>query len=597
MRRNTYNFGPFQLDIVEQVLLLDGRSLPLKPKVFEVLSVLVQNSGRLVCKDELMKQVWANSFVEEGNLSVSIFEIRKVLGASSNGHKYIETVPRRGYRFVSCATDAAERTSSQADGADIDTQMLSRPLAGYPSTTKGSIAVLPFKFIGGPGNEYLGLGMADALITRLSNLRQVIVRPTSAVRKYTGAQDSVTVGRELGVEWVLDGSIQKSRKRIRATVQLVNVVDGVLLWAEKFDEKFTDILAVEDSVSDQVSRALAPKLTGEEKRALTKRYTDNPQAYADYLRGRYFLDKRTTEGCRRSIDCFEQAIAIDPVYALAHAGLAGCYVTLSTILPSQEWISSAERSALSALKLDGNLGEARASLGYVKTRQWNWRAAQIQFKTAIELNPNCAASRASYAIYLAEVGRPSEALKEITKAHALDPLSLTINSQFGSIYYMARRYEKALQQLRRTLEFDSNFAVTHFILGYVLEALGEYEEAVQEYHYSQDGLGNRAEFVACVGRVDAFSGRRKQAFCAIDELKSLSQSSYVQPNLIALIYAALGDNDEAFRWLERAFRVQDEDLSLLKADPRWDVLRGDRRFRGLLRRVGLDNLSSFTSSE
>lgn len=268
MSRRLYRFGPFQLDIAEQVLLRDGQSLPLKPKVFDVLAVLVENSGRVVCKDELMKQVWADSFVEEGNLSVSIFEIRKALGGRKNGHRYIETVPRRGYRFVASVTDAGQPTTLKDENGRGGAARLLAGKEGYPITSKGSIAVLPFKFIGGAGNEYLGLGMADALITRLSNLRQVIVRPTSSVHKYIRAQDPVLAGKELGVEWVLDGSVQKSRKRIRATVQLVSVADGVLLWADKFDEKFTDILAVEDSISEQVARALAPKLSGEEERLL-----------------------------------------------------------------------------------------------------------------------------------------------------------------------------------------------------------------------------------------------------------------------------------------------------------------------------------------
>ena len=298
MSNRLYSFGPFQLDTAEQILLRDGQPLPLKPKVFDLLVVLVENSGHVVCKDELMKQVWADSFVEEGNLAVSICEIRKALGGGANGHTYIATVPRRGYRFVASVTEVSQQRP------DLAVAPSSAPAVSdaYGGASKGAIAVLPFHSIGASGTEYLGLGMADALITKLSNLRRVTVRPTSSIRKYYGSQDPVMAGKELSVEWVLDGSVRRSGKRIRVTVQLVNVGDGGLVWAESFDEKFTDIFAVEDSISEQVAKALGPKLTGEEKRLLGKRYTENTEAYEAYLKGRYFLDKRTTEGCKKGIE-------------------------------------------------------------------------------------------------------------------------------------------------------------------------------------------------------------------------------------------------------------------------------------------------------
>ena len=302
MSKRLYSFGPFQLDTAEQILLRDGQPLPLKPKVFDLLVVLVENSGHVVCKDELMKQVWADSFVEEGNLAVSICEIRKALGGGANGHTYIATVPRRGYRFVASVTEASQQRP------DLAVAPSSAPSVSdaYGGASKGAIAVLPFHSIGASGTEYLGLGMADALITKLSTLRRVTVRPTSSIRKYYGSQDPVMAGKELSVEWVLDGSVRRSGKRIRVTVQLVNVGDGGLVWAERFDEKFTDIFAVEDSISEQVAKALGPKLTGEEKRLLGKRYTENAEAYEAYLKGRFFLDKRTTEGCKKGIEYFEK---------------------------------------------------------------------------------------------------------------------------------------------------------------------------------------------------------------------------------------------------------------------------------------------------
>ena len=587
MSKRLYSFGPFQLDTGEQILLRDGRPLPLKPKVFDLLVVLVENSGHVVCKDELMKQVWADSFVEEGNLAVSICEIRKALGGSANGHTYIATVPRRGYRFVASVTEA----SQQREGLAVAPSSATSVSDAYGGASKGAIAVLPFQSIGAAGSEYLGLGMADALITKLSNLRRVTVRPTSSIRKYYGSQDPVMAGKELSVEWVLDGSVRRSGKRIRVTVQLVNVGDGGLVWAERFDEKFTDIFAVEDSISEQVAKALGPKLTGEEKRLLGKRYTEDTEAYEAYLKGRYFLDKRTTEGCKKGIEYFEQAINIDPSYALAYAGLANCYLVFGgyKLLSTMEYNVRAERAILKALELDGELAEAHSSLGSLRTRQWDWSAAEKEYKNAIELNPNYAIAHVGYACFLGLIGRAGEAAVEIKRAHEIDPLSLQMNSIKGSLLYLARQYDEAIEQFHKTLALDADFAVAHFCLGYAYEAQGKYEEALTAYQRSRKGLKNLPELSGCLGRIYALSGRRAKGVEAIAELRRLSKKSYVQSYSIALIYAALGEKDEAFRSLEEAYAEHDEDLFLIRVDPRLDSLRADSRFASLLQRVGLAN--------
>lgn len=595
MSKRLYSFGPFQLDTGEQILLRDGQPLPLKPKVFDLLVVLVENSGHVVCKDELMKQVWADSFVEEGNLAVSICKIRKALGGSANGHTYIATVPRRGYRFVACVTEASQQRDGLAEAASSVTGVSD----AYGGASKGAIAVLPFQAIGASGSEYLGLGMADALITKLSNLRQVTVRPTSSIRKYYGSQDPVLAGKELSVEWVLDGSVRRSGKRIRVTVQLVNVGDGVLVWAERFDEKFTDIFAVEDSISEQVAKALAPKLTGEEKRLLAKRYTENIKAYEAFLKGRYFLEKRTTEGCKKGIEYFEQAIAIDPKYALAYAGLANCYLVFGNykLLSTLESNEKAEEAILKALELDRELAEAHSSLASLRTRQWDWSAAEREYKNAIELNPNYAIARVGYALYLGLSGRADEAMVEIKRAHDIDPLSLPVNSAKGSLLYIARHYDEAVEQFHRALALDADFAVAHFCLGYAYEAQGRYEEALTAYQRSRKGLKNLPELSGCLGRIHALSGRRAKGVEAIAELRRLSNKSYLQSYSIALIYAALGEKDESFRSLEEAYAEHDEDLFLIKVDPRLDSLRADPRFASLLQRVGLANSNHLASSE
>lgn len=593
MSKHLYSFGPFELNTEEQVLVREGHFLALKPKVFHLLLVLVQNSGRVVCKDELMKKVWSDSFVEESNVAVGICKIRKLLGGESNGHTYIETVPRRGYRFVASVTEISQPASDRSVSDSVEGVALD----GYAHCGKGTIAVLPFKLIGTTGCDYLRVGMADALITRLTNLTQVTVRPTSSIRRYDGAQDPILAGRELSVEWVLDGSVQKAGKRIRVTAQLVNVANGVLLWADKFDEKFTDIFSVEDSISEQLVNALALELSGRDRRLLEKRHTDNTDAYEAYLKGLYFLAKRTGKACKKAIEYFEQAILIDPKYAVAYAGVADCYIVLGTVSPSRECNRKGEEACLSALALDPELAEAHASLGHVRTRQWNWAGAEEEFRRANALNPNYASAHSGYAFCLIEIGRYDDALAEIQKAHALDPLSLIINCQAGSLLYLARRYDNAIEQLRKTLALDEGFAIAHFCLGYCYEAQGKYTESIAAYQRARRGLGNMPELPASLARVEALLGKKHSALQAIERLTRLRKSRYVQPNFIALIYSALGDNEAAFRWLERAYAERDEDLALLEVDPRFDQLRGDPRFKSLVQRVGLPHASRLTSSE
>ena len=585
-----YRFGPFQIDIDEQLLLREGRPLSLKPKLFDLLVVLVAKSGHILSKDELMKKVWSDSFVEEGNLAVGVHEIRKTLGGDSNGQSYIETIPRRGYRFAACVTEISEDDGNFESGnSAVKASSLATSSGTSLVAASGTIAVLPFKSIGASSNEYLGLGMTDALITRLSNLRQMMVRPTTSVRKYSGTHDPVLAGKELGVEWVLDGSIQKSGKRIRLTVQLVHVVDGIVRWAEKFDEKFTNIFAVEDSISEQVLKELEPRLTGKERKLLYKRYTENAVAYESYLKGRYFWNKRTTKECQRGIEYFEDAIANDPHFALAYAGLGNCYLTLGSykVLTRFNYYAKAEDAILKALEIDEELAEAHSSLGSLKMRQWDWAGTQIEFERSIKLNPNYIIAHVGYASYLSLIGKTKEALLEIDLALELDPLFLPSHAAKGSILYFARRYDEAIDQLKRALVLDEEFAVAECCLGIVYETQGRYNEARTAYHRSRRGLGHISELSASLARIDASTGKQAESIAAIRSLARISGKNSVPFYLIALVYCALSNNDAAFEALESAYAEHDEDLFLIRVDPRLDCLRADPRFFALLSRLGL----------
>jgi TolB-like protein/Flp pilus assembly protein TadD len=454
-----------------------------------------------------------------------------------------------------------------------------------------SIAVLPFKPLGVEENEEVwALGLADALITRLSNLRQIVVRPTSAVLKYVGPDhDPVAVGRELGVDSVLDGKIQKVDDRLRVTVQLLSVRDGAPLWAETFDEQLTSVFAVEDSISAQVTQALILTLSGEEKRQLAKHSTESGEAYQLYLKGRYFWNKRSSEGLEKAIAHFEQAIERDPNYALAYAGLADAYSVIANApLPQREALPKAREAALKALEIDDTLAEAHTSLAFVKfSYDWDWAGAEREFKRAHELNPNYATAHHWYAYYLIAMGRPDEALAEIRHAQALDPLSLIINTDVGDILAYARRYDEAVEQFRKTLDLDPNFTQAHFNLGLTLERMGQYEDAIAEFQKAIELSERNADMVAALGHVYAIVGRRAEAVAILDELNQRSKREYVLPYDRALIHLGLGQNGPALAWLQKDIDERVVWADRWTADARLDPVRSDPRFAELLRRVRL----------
>ncbi|HET8669863.1 MAG TPA: tetratricopeptide repeat protein [Candidatus Saccharimonadales bacterium] len=557
----SYEFGPFRLDTSERILLRDGRRIPLKPKVYDTLVVLIKNSGHVLEKQELIKEVWPNTFVEENNLTGNIFALRRAFG----DHQYIETIPRRGYRFT------ADVRQLRVEGAE-------------------SIAVLPFKPLGEQsGDEILSLGMADALITRLSNLQQLIVRPSSSILKYTSAdQDPLEAGRQQKVDAVLDGTIQRAAERVRVTVRLLRVQDGKQLWTDKFDEKFTDIFALQDVISDRVTAALALRLTGSEQDRLTKRYTDNAEAYQLYLKGRYFWNKRTGESLHKGVEYFTQAIAKDSHYALAHAGLADSYIILGNfgLLPPIEAYPKAKRAAEEALKADPELVEAQVSLAFVKSLfERDWPGAEVAFKRAIKLNPNYGPAHQWYGVSLAGAGRLDEAVAQVKRAQQVDPQSLTISAVLGWVLYLARDYDKAIDHEKTVLEMDSNFALAHRYLGLIYEQKGMYAEAISEFHTAESLSGARPLDSGALAHAYAIAGKITEARQILKKVIERSPRVYFPSYDIALIYVGLGEKDLAFDWLERAFEERSPWLIHLNVDPRFDSVRADPRFRDLVDRL------------
>ena len=645
----SYEFGPFRLEPAEGLLLRNNQPIPLSPKAFETLIMLVQRSGHLVEKHELMKALWPDSFVEEGNLNHQVWTVRKALGDLQNGNGYIETVPKRGYRFTAsvrerCNSDDAlvvEKHSFtrivteedvQADGrSNVARQSLSvapasrekssgsrwnarvasgilcllaigaflvrdppwsveqKRIADASITRKPlrSIAVLPFKTIG--SESYLGIGLSDALITRLGNIHQITVRPTSAVRKYVDPnQDPLAIGRQQGVDAVLDGSVQKVDDRIRLTVQLFRVADGVSLWSGQFDDRLTDLFSVQDSISRQVTQGLLVTLSDEEnKRFLNSQV--KAEAYQAYIKGRYFWNKRNDEGFSKAVEYFNQAIAIDPNYALAHAGLADAYIFLSgsDTLTRTERLSKARAAAHRALELDATLAEPHSSLGLIAMNyDWDWATSEREHRRAIELNPNYPTAHHWYAEYLAAVGRFDEAVTEINRAHELDPLSLILNTDMGKVLYFAGHDDKAIEQLHKTLEMDPAFVQARIWLGLAYEAKGLHDQAIGELDKTK-GSDYQSWGQAFLGFVYATKGNDAEARDVLNELKQASKQRDIDPMAMTAVYIGLGEKDLAFAWLEKEYEVRSTGLTSLKVHPVYDSLRSDPRFADLMRRVGL----------
>src|SRR4030095_4930844 len=426
------------------------------------------------------------------------------------------------------------------------------PRAPLPSNIAEvkSVAVLPFENLGNNvDDEYLGVGIADALITNLSNIRRVVVRPTSAVTNYVKSKPPLpTIGSTLKVDALLDGRVQRSGDRIRVTVQLVRAGDGVPLWADTFEDRFTNIFAVQDSIARKVTEALTLRLSGEERGLVFKRPTENASAYEAYLRGRFFWNKRTGEDLKKSISYFEEAVRLDPEFALAYAGLAESYVLMN--IYSSEYhrdaFPRAREAAQKALSLNDGLANAHTALALVRLEyEYDWEGAEKSYRTAIELNPNYATAHHWYAEYLSFVGRFDESIKHIERAFELDPQSLVINTVRGYPYMRSGRCDTAIGYFKKTLEMEPKFQLAHFYLGKCYVGQKQFSEAIKEQLAAISASGESAAFVAALSFAHSASGNRVEANALLNKLKETSRRNYVSPYSMATVYAGLGETDEA----------------------------------------------------
>ena len=558
MEQGALEFGPFRLDPVKHLLWKQGDLVALAPKAVDLLLALVEQAGEVVGKQELMDRVWPDSFVEEANLSVNVATIRKVLGDRPEGQPYIETLSRRGYRFV----------------------------APVKKLGRMQIAVLPFRSLGAESSDgpYLGVGLADALITRLASSAPVAVRATRAVMKYADASvDPQRAGQELDVDAVLDGTVQVEGTRVRVTVQMVPVRGATPAWAESFEAERTSLFDLQNAVAERVARALEVRL-GDKS---TRRPSADFEAYQAFVKGRYFWSRFSPADVQKAFECFEEAIKRDASFALPHAGLAEAFLAvgaLNVLPPAMAW-ARAKAEAERALELDESLAEAHVALGAIALFQsWDWTAAESHLERAVGLNAGTAGPHQWYALYLHIRGRFTEAQRELERARQLDPLSIVVHAQLALQGYLSGDHAAELLQCEKNVELEPHQFLPRWSLGMAYANQGRFEEAVREHRRALEMSGGLGAMRASLAWSLARAGLADEARATLAAGDTVMMGA-VSPYQRVAVEVALGDLDAALSSLERAAEAHDPWVVWLKVDPMLGPLPETPRFKAVLERV------------
>lgn len=574
-----YRFGAFGVDPDKRLLLREGTIVPLTPKALDVLLFLLRHRARVCEKAELMDAVWRDIAVEESNLTVCVSMLRRALGETLRDHQYVVTFPGRGYQFVAPVVEHPHEAAGEMESRDSRAPRVP------------SVAVLQFDPLSADETtSTLGAGIANGALIYLKSVEHLEVRsslgnPKSPVR----GRDGLAAARRLGATAALGGTVQIVGDRVRVTAQLVDSQNGAALWVERFDERLTELLALEDSVSERIARSLARHLRQIDPARSAAHTSPREAAHQASLKGRYFWNKRTEEGLRKALEYFQAAIASDAEYAPPYAGLADCYNLLCSYgaVPPHDACPLAVEAATKALALDGRLAEAHTSLGYSRfIYDWDWSGAETAFTRAIELNPDYATAHHLYSDYLTASGRFDEALAALRRAQKLEPLSLIINTDISWVLFHARRYAQARQRLAPTLEMDPAFPSARWVLGLNLLQDGRHAEAIGEFQAALRIFPDSPFVLGSLGHAFAVVGQREDALRVIDELDDLAGRHYVSPYHIATIYAGLAENDLAFQYLEQAYGQRAHWLTYMNVVPLLDSLRDDPRFEALAARVG-----------
>ena len=653
-------FGVFEADLKAGELRKHGFRLKLAEQPFQVLAMLLERPGEIVTREELRARLWADdTFVDfDHGLNNAVMRVREVLLDSSEHPHYIETVPRRGYRFVAptehlpalpvawikpeaseepSAVSAMALVSSPSSPSSSSSSMPSRenPVTRetnlrHPVTARliaiftslllvsmavvlvltirsshnaapassvvehnTSLVVLPLENLSGDKDQdYFADGMTDELIANLAKIRSLHVISRSTAMAYKGTRKPLSeIARDLNVDAVVEGTVLRVGNRVRITAELVQVSTDHHLWADTYESQMGDVLALQNRVSSAIVNEIRINLTPEEREQLAKAPAVSPEAYENYLKGLYYWNKRSDENLAKAISYFDRAAHLDPDYALAYAGLSDCYAIISAeifgTMAAAEAAPRAKAAALRALQLDPTLAQAQTSLATVKFNyDWDWSGAAQGFEHAIALNPSYATAYQRYSLYLIAMGRVQDSFAQIQKARQLDPLSISINFSLGWRLYMARQYDRAIAQLKGTLEMDPSYELPHLVLGQTYEQKGYYGLAIPELKKAVELSHHTPLMVSALAHAYGRSGNRKEAENLLAELEAKSKTQYVSPYYFAIVWVGLGKDDQAINWLEKAFADRSNGLVFLKMEPKLEELRPNPRFISLQKKLG-----------
>jgi TolB-like protein/DNA-binding winged helix-turn-helix (wHTH) protein/Flp pilus assembly protein TadD len=628
--RTAYAFGPFRLDVKDLVLKREGVEIPLTRKAVETLLVLVENAGHVMGKETLLERVWPGTFVNESTLAQNILTLRKALGKQGSGEDYIGTVPKRGYRFEAGVTESAP-----ADPAASPSGLAPEPSdaarfapfsrhavlfaslavvfaiaisaaymvrsrrvpasANFAPTRIQSIAVLSLTNLSGdPSQDYLADGITEAITTDLAKFHSLRVVSRTSAMQYNGRKKPLPeIARELHVDAIVEGGMMRSGAHVRVTAQLTRAANDEQIWAESYEREVRDLLALQNDVARDIAEHVQAQITTQDRQRLSTARPLDPRAHEEYLKGRFFWNKRTENGYLDAIDHFLRAIQIDPQYPEPYAGLADSYALLGSLggasIPRRDAMNNARSIARKALELDPTMAEAHTSLAFVLMHyDWDFAAAEKEYLRAIDLNPNYPTAHQWYAVNLAATGRMDAALAELRHAQELDPLSLIISADIGQLLGGARRYEEAAAQLQSTLQMDPNFLLAHLELASIFIYQQKHAEAADHVRKALELAPGSLWAQGLLGVTYALSGQREKARNTLASIQH-SPNAKEAALYVAIIATSLGDKNTAFQWLQIARDERSGSLILMKISPYWDPLRSDPRFASLLHDVGLDS--------
>ncbi|MBI4479402.1 MAG: winged helix-turn-helix domain-containing protein [Acidobacteria bacterium] len=570
-----YRFGPHETELRAGELRKHGVKIKLQEQPFQVLNALLERAGKVVTREELHQRLWsADTFVDfEHGLNAAIARLREALCDTAANPRYIETIPRRGYRFLG----KVERLGSQA-----------------ASEPRVMLAVLPFENLdAAPEQEYFADGMTEEMIAQLGRLNPsqlgVIARTSAMQYKHT-AKGVDQIGQELSVDFVLEGSVRRAGERVRITSQLIRVSDQSHLWAESYDRTLEDVLAIQTDCAGRIAHSLALALLPSQRDAMSRAATRDTAAYEAYLQGRYYWNKRTEDGFRKAIENFERSIAQDSSFALAFVGLADVYnlLGLFSTLPPKQAYERARAAADQALTIDPQLAEAHTSLAHGRfLYEWDWAGAEQEFLLGLRLNPNHVQSHYWYAFFLAAMKRFDEAFDHMRQALALDPVSLVVNTYFAWVCYFSRDYDQAIERFQKALELDASFSIASIFLGLAFLQKGQRKQAIAALERGNESTGSHPGAVAALAAAYALDSKKSEARRALNRVKQIAGQRYISLYYLGLASVGLGEQDAALDWLEKAAEERSGWLVYLGVEPTLDPLRSHPRFQQLGRRLDL----------